>query len=85
MKTGAAIMRIVAVLMGIGAPAVAAVVGGADAGWVMSYIFLSFCALIVIGQVIPLISGWLAAGQGRTAEGQATGDTCDKSQLHCRK
>ena len=61
MKTGAIIMRLAAVLIGISAPAIAAVVGGADASLTMIYVFLSFCALIVIGQLIPLISSFVSA------------------------
>ena len=61
MKTGTIIIRVTAVLIGMAAPAIAAAKGREDSSYLVIWAFLSFCGLIVVSQLIPVISSFLAA------------------------
>lgn len=71
MKTGTLIIRLTALLIGITAPAIAAAEGREDTSFIVVYVFLCFCALIVVGQLIPLITSLRAARKAERLEAAA--------------
>lgn len=77
MKTGATIIRFTALLTGITAPAIAAAEGREDTSFLVIYIFLSFCGLIIIGQLIPLISSLRAARKAARQRAEELDALCE--------
>lgn len=62
-------MRVLSMLMGIAAPATAFAASGVreDSSGVFVWIFLGFCALIVVAQVIPALLLMFGMAKGITS------------------
>jgi len=79
MKTGTIIIRVTAVLVCMAAPAIAAAKGREDSSYLVIWAFLSFCALIVVSQLIPVISSFLAARKAVKEHAQKVATVSEKN------